>query len=380
MGALPWAQLGALSDGKIQMGVELKLTDQDLPVSPVFIDFLLHIIDGVPFEGAKWGDQLSEELSRDGKALVEHATQNAQRVLESPVGPQHIARAYELLLILIKGDVERIKDIQLKFHFINVIGVPRNGGSYLTKEIYRSLGHDPERVPNVVAHDGFPEAGPFRFEQSTNSWMTSLQTMAEYLTMIEIYFGKERPHTGKVIVPKKLTKGVYAGGFFHRILGQSVENLLTIRHPASSAISTYEKSGGLPEDGKFAVRGNIEEWVRRDLVYTGAMAEDVTQMDYFDAYLRYWEQYHVYVATTGLSANRLTRIVCYGEERMMDTARDFYYRFGDRNPQPEAFRAPGYQDRHPDWMAPAEAAVRRVHDLWGRVGLEFPLDEVMEAW
>ena len=250
------------------MGVELKLTDQDVPVSPVFIDFLLHIIDGEPFEDAIWGDQLSEELSRDGKALVERATQHAERVLRSEVGPRHIARAYELFLVLVKGEMEQIKDIQLKFHFINVIGVPRNGGSYLTKEIYRSLGHNPTKVPNVVAHDGFPEAGPFRFEQGTNSWITSLQTMAEYLTMVEIFFGRERPHTGKIIVPKKLTKGVYAGGFFHRILGDSVENLLTIRHPVSSAISTYEKSGGLPEDGKFTTRGNIEEWVKRDLVYT----------------------------------------------------------------------------------------------------------------
>ena len=103
-------------------------------------------------------------------------------------------------------------------------------------------------------------------------------------------------------------------------------------------------------------------------------------MEYFEAYLRYWEQYHVYVATTGLSANRLTRTVAYGEERMMEPARDFYYRFGDRNPQPESFKVFGYQDRHPDWMQKAEPAVRRVHDLWDRVGLEFSLDEVMEAW
>ena len=42
------------------MGVEIKLTDNQLPVSPVFIDFLLHIVEDIPFEGAQWGDQLSE--------------------------------------------------------------------------------------------------------------------------------------------------------------------------------------------------------------------------------------------------------------------------------------------------------------------------------
>ena len=64
-----------------------------------------------------------------------------------------------------------------------------------------------------------PVAGPFRFDKGVNSWITSLQTMAEYLTMVEIYFGRNKPHSGKIVVPKKLLKGTYAGGFFHRILG-----------------------------------------------------------------------------------------------------------------------------------------------------------------
>ena len=174
------------------MAVEISLSDRELPVSPVFVDFLLHIIEHRPFEGAKWGDQLSEELSSEQREVIARARENAQKIIDDPEGRRHIGRAYELLVTLMTGDVEKIKDIQLKFHFINVIGVPRNGGSYLTKEIYRALGYDPENVPNVVAHDGFPEAGPFRFEKGVNSWMTSLQTMAEFLTMVEIYFGKKR--------------------------------------------------------------------------------------------------------------------------------------------------------------------------------------------
>ncbi len=362
------------------MGVEIKLSDRELPVSPVFVDFLSHVVDDTPFEEAKWGDQLSEELSQDQKQVLEKAAENAQKVMATEKGQRAIGRSYELLVALMLGDVEKIRDLQLKFHFINVIGVPRNGGSYLTKELYRSLGYDPNRVPNVVAHDGFPEASPFRFEKGMNSWITSLQTMAEYLTMVEIYFGKAKPFSGKIPVPKKLTKGTYAGGFFHRILGESVENILTVRHPVTSAISTYEKSGGLPENGKFAVRGNIEEWVRRDLVYTGADPEEVMEMDYFDAYLRYWEQYHIYVATTGFSASRSIRIVPYGEERMMDVATDYYYRFGDRNPQPEPFRVFDKRDRHPDWFRRSEPVVKRVSEVWERVGLDFPMEEVMEAW
>ncbi len=105
----------------------------------------------------------------------------------------------------------------------------------------------------------------------------------------------------------------------------------------NSPISTYETTGGLPENGKFSVRGNIEEWVRRDLEYTGMSTEEIARLGYFDAYLRYWEQYHYYVATTGLSTNKLTRIVPYSNEAMMDTALDYRYRFGNRNPKPEEF-------------------------------------------
>lgn len=362
------------------MGVEIKLSDRDLPVSPVFIDFLHHIVEEIPFEGAIWGDQLSEALSNEQARLLQSAADNARVVLNSRIGQQAIGRAYELLVALITGNIDAIKDIQLKFHFINIIGVPRNGGSYLTKEVFRALGYDPTRVPNVIAHDGFPDAGPFKFERGANSWIMSLQTMAEYLVMVDIYFGKNKPHSGKIIVPKKLTKGTYAGGFFHRILGQAVENIFTVRHPVSSCISTYEKSGGYPADGRFTTRGNIEEWVRRDLMYTGSTGEEIERMDYFDAYLRYWELYHYYVATTGLSANRDITVIAYGKERMEELVKSFYYRLGHRNPKPESFEVFDNHARHPDWFRKAEPVITRVAEVWRTVGLEFPLAAVMEGW
>lgn len=361
------------------MGVEIKLTDRELPVSPVFVDFLVHIIENIPFEGAKWHDQLSEELSSEHKAVLEKAAENAKRVMATEAGQRYIGRTYQIFVALLSGNTEIIRDLQFRFHFINIIGVPRNGGSYLTKEVYRALGYDPEKVPNVIAHDGFPEAGPFRFAKGANSWTASLQTMAEFLTMVEIYFGKSKPHTGKIVVPKKLLKGTYAGGFFHHILGESVEHIFTVRHPVTSAISTYEKSGGLPEGGKFKVRGNIEEWVRRDLNYTGLHNEEILALDYFDAYLRYWEQYHYNVATTGLSANRNIRIVPYTAEAMAAVTNSFHNRF-ESGLTPTKFKVFDKRDRHPDWLKQAEPVIRRVAEVWERAGLAFPYDDVMQAW
>ena len=64
----------------------------------------------------------------------------------------------------------------------------------------------------------------------------------------------------------------------------------------------------------------------------------------------------------------------------MDTALDFYYRFGDRDPKPEEFQVFDKKDRHPEWHAKAEPVVKRVHDMWCNVGMKFPLDEVMLCW
>jgi hypothetical protein len=116
------------------------------------------------------------------------------------------------------------------------------------------------------------------------------------------------------------------------------------------------------------------------LTYTGAEPDDILNMDYFDAYLRYWEQYNLYVATTGLSANRAIRVVAYDKQGMEDLIKSFYYRFGELNPEPEAFEVFDKRDRHPDWFEKAEPVVKRVGEVWAAVGLEFPLEQVMEGW
>jgi len=116
------------------------------------------------------------------------------------------------------------------------------------------------------------------------------------------------------------------------------------------------------------------------LIYTGAEPEEIAEMDYFDAYLRYWEQYNYYVATTGLSANRAISIVAYDKDRMEGLIKSFYYRFGNINPEPEPFEVFDKRDRHPDWIAKAEPVIKRVSEVWATVGLTFPLEEVMEAW
>jgi len=120
--------------------------------------------------------------------------------------------------------------------------------------------------------------------------------------------------------------------------------------------------------------------VRRDLNYIGNTLEEVAALRCFDAFYRYWEVYHYTVATSCLSANSDITHVAYGQSRMEELVRSFYYRFGHRDPQPERFEVFGNQQRHPDWMRKAEPVVRRVAEVWATAGLHFPFTEVMEAW
>ena len=64
----------------------------------------------------------------------------------------------------------------------------------------------------------------------------------------------------------------------------------------------------------------------------------------------------------------------------MEVAKDYYYRFGDRNPKPESFEVFDKRDRHKGWFKKARPVVKRVNDIWKRVGLDFPLEQVLEAW
>jgi hypothetical protein len=361
------------------MGLEFKLSDRELPVSPVFVHFLAHALRGLPFDREIWAEQRSESLT-PSQVVPQDVAAAAAVVMGSAVGRERLARAYTLLFSLLTGDLTPLHELQSRFHFVNVIGIPRTGGSYLTAELYRALGMVPAHVPNGLAHDSFPEAGPFQLQAGGNSWVVALKTMAEYLTMVEVFHGDKRLHSGKIVVPKKLTKAAYAGGFFHRVLGEDTEYVLTVRHPAASCVSTYDKSGGLPADGRFTVRSNIEEWCRRDLQYTGCSAEQLNRMDYFDAYLRYWEYYHVSLATSGLSANRNLKVVAYSEPSLRASAQSYHDRYGSELQGAEFHVSDKARRLHPDWIARAQPTIDHIAAIWESVDIHFPAEEIQDCW
>jgi hypothetical protein len=354
------------------MSVRITLTDSHVPPSEQFVQFLDTWLAGAQFDGSSWAKHRFERPPAIGAYPALDGA--LDRVADSADGMRHLARAYELFAGLLVGETDAIRRLQEEFRFILVVGAPRSGGKYLTKQLFRALGHDPLRVPAALAHDGFPEAGPWRFDRLGNGWTESLHSMAEYLVMVEMFF-QSSDHGRPVTVPKKATKAVYAPGLFHDILRG--ECILTVRHPVPACMSTYDTAGGLPEDRRFAQRNNIEILWARDLLSTGMTETGIKELDYFDAYLRYWEDYHVRLAMSGLT---FSRVVTYGEQRFMDEARRMANVFEAPASAVEKFHVSDRRDLHPDWVMRAEPALRRIDELWTRVGLKFPLAEIAERW
>lgn len=362
------------------MGIEIKLTDRDFPISPYFADFLYRYFNQQSWP-SDWHDQVKEGGSKQPDEEAKRAQQAISELSNNASATKAVNRSYDLFLSLLLGAVDRLATFHTQYKFVFIIGAPRSGGSYLTKQLFKALGMNPLQVPRVIAHDGFPDLSPFTLLDRFNQTTMMTQRMAEYLTMVELYFSEAKPHNNRIIVPKKAYDAVYHGAFVNRIAGSEAEYWVTIRHPVTACISTYERSDGkLHDDERFQIKSGLEIVMGRDYVFTsGDMEAEVLTHHYFDVYLRYWEQYHYNLALTGLSANKNWTIIPYTEQAMGKMAENIKDRFGNVEPV-EQFKVFDKRDRHPEWYVRAEKSILRVRDVWASVGLVLPLDEVMESW
>jgi hypothetical protein len=355
----------------------INLTAEDLPLSPVFIEFLASFVDAAGFSEETWHDQLSEQLSGAPRKTPKRAAVQLQRLKLDSTARAAIDSAYSWFRQLATSNFDALRQLHERYRFISVIGVPRSGGSYLIAELFSALGYEPSSVPAVIAHDGFPEAGPTVFMPRHNGWLRTMLTAGEYIAMLELFFGNK--HGVRLNVPKKLTKAIYAPGFFRQMLSRDSEFVVTIRHPLACCISTYEKSGGMPSGGAFAERSTIEHWISRDLRSVGTSREELATLDYFSAYVRYWEQYYTTLAMSGLISNARTSVICFGAQRMQELAAQWQVRFASSRATTKFLTRAGLQDRHPQWMQRSREAIERVGNLWRRMGIPFPADELNEC-
>jgi hypothetical protein len=162
-------------------------------------------------------------------------------------------------------------------------------------------------------------------------------------------------------------------------MGRTAEYIVTLRHPIASCISTYEMAGGLPSGGRFRSRSTIERWIKRDNVWMGVAPHELNAMEYFDAYVRWWEQFHIRMAVAGFLATGRCTVVTYGSRQMQELAEQFRARFGGQH-QVETFVCnEQLLQRHPGWISRSEEAMERVAAAWNSSGMVFPIAQLSEA-
>ena len=359
------------------MGLNLTLTDEELPVSPAFIEFLHTTLKGGEYHVGDWFGQEGEGLAtNDGR--FQDIQKKAHEVVSHPQGKALILKAYRYFKEMLTGKLDTLRNIN-RFQFYFVVGIPRTGGTYLTKQLFRASGIDYTKVQNALAHDGFPHLAHLSFKQVGNIHTNSLLQMAEYLIMVEVYFGEHArlAHRGGVVVPKKFTKVIYNYPLIKELFGANSIYLITTRHPLSIIQSTLDKSGGMPDNRKFVLRSAIERWAMDDNLYWGVPEGKVRQMNYVDVFLGYWRRFHIQMAVTGLPGLPTARIVPYGEQYMTGIVDDLYKQFGV-DLKPEEFKVAPKPKFPKAEESAAEKTLTEVNNAWEALGLKLPVEQLSE--
>ncbi|MCE3232910.1 MAG: hypothetical protein K0R98_1167 [Rickettsiaceae bacterium] len=357
------------------MGLTLKLTDLELPASPAFIEFLHCSLNGVGHHAGQWFAQEEESLT-DNAGRFDGIQDKAKLVLANDTGKELVTCSYRFFKEILTGNLNSIKSIE-KFQFFFIVGIPRTGGTYLTKQLFRACDIDYTQVQNSLAHDGFPHLAHLAFKNKGNVHTNSLLQLSEFLTMVEMYYGKhgKLAYNGGIVVPKKFTKAVYNFPLVQEIFGNNSHYLITLRHPLSMIRSVLDKSGGIPEDGKFAVRSAIERWAMDDWISRGKTEDEVKQMDYIEVFLGYWKRYHFQLALAGIPAMPNADIVVFGQKSMTSYSKKLFNKLGV-NLEPEEFIDSTKADFGTKYKKMAANTIKEVKNFWESLGLGFPAQEL----
>lgn len=305
-------------------------------------------------------------------------------VFQTPVSKRALNDTLQIAIALLAGNYLLVRDYLKETRFAFVIGYPRSGGSYLTKELLRTIGLDHTHVSEALAHDGFPDLRETWYDWAGDRPYYHLQQgifqVAEFLVISQLYYQRrtQKGAQGFRLVPKKMHKMVAWAGSFKMLLGQGrADYLVTVRHPVPACISIYEKCGGLPANGLFPMaspRSAIERWIINDLMHLGYSAQHVAKMDYIDAVLASWSQFYLRMAGSGLFLGHRDeiRIVPYGKDALEQVVRDYRQHQGCTTTEPEPVHIHDKAHQHADWLVRGDAAVQTVARAWASVGLSFP--------
>ena len=255
----------------------IRVPSEHLPIAAQFVHYLHHKQFGSELPKQNWWDQANEDLTDE---RLTDTNEKLDEVLESPARG-YIRKALHVTSAAMAGNDKPLRDLIAEKEHIWIVGAPRTGGTYLLKEAMRAVGKDYSQSWSALVHDGFPPVTTYREYPEPARQMRFIYAMAQYFVMASLEDGP--------VIPKKLHTLIAEPAFANKYLRNIY---VTERHPADSCMSMLTKSGGMPRDRRMPRdRMNIERQVWQLLLFHGVKPDSIRQMDYWYAYLQYWNLY-----------------------------------------------------------------------------------------
>lgn len=331
--------------------------------SPAFLGLLaaLNGDGGIdPDDPYDWANQTTDFL----RGRPSHLPPITAAGLATPLSRQVVQEVGTAYTAILGNDVQAVRQLLADVRFVFIVGYPRTGGSYLTKELLRAIGLNHKTVPEDLAHDGYPDLSPHwltadAVARPVKYLQNSLLALAEFLIISKHWYRRATAPLpdGRWLVPKKFHKIAYWGGNLRTLLApHQAQYVITRRHPIPTCLSVIEKSGGWERlrDRRFPAppaRSTIEQWIARDLQRLGYDGQTQMAMDYFDAFLLSWRLYHDDLRVGGLwqGGRACVRVADYGKAAMEALAGGWRREIGVADPTPEPFYEAPWVGRCPDW-------------------------------
>lgn len=360
----------------MDFSINIKITS-----SPWFIGILAElngVYTGWSDGSYDWADQTTDFLSN-----LPALPQFDPSLFKTPLSQKLMQEVTQIVLALVRGDYRLIREYLKDINFIFVIGYPRTGGSYLTKSILQLMGVDHKKIPEPLAHDSFPNLLDSWYDledrKELSYFYESYVQLAEFLVLSKNYCQMKLPKhkDGKWLMVKKMHKAVYAGHGLRMLFnpGQA-DYLLTFRNPLPVAISVYEKSGGLPEDGLFPAkkqRSAIEMMMVYDLMMEGYTIADISKLDYYQVVEKSWIRFYSKLATSGLFSNNKenVKMIPY-EKNALEEQVKFYQNKYKSTVQLEKFYVHDKAQNSQKYQNQANETVNLITKYWKNLGLNLP--------
>jgi hypothetical protein len=280
------------------------------------------VILGTEVETRNWYDQHKEtSFFRAKKECKEHQDQLATELTEK--GGEKldtmIKAVYTTYRRLVLGKLDEIPSLD-KIAPIFVVGLPRSGGTYITKQLFKAVGIDYKTVSYTLGHDGMPSPEPVTYSEDINGDIVNSRTMfylrlSEFIVMAtDFYLNRdEAVYNGdRVVFPKKLCNLIYDYNMFKHIFPHA-SYIVTYRNPRGFLGSMMDKSGVEDPTSEFRIKIAIERWAEELLLAKGHELTNENSFQYYQIMVNYHKHYYQELARSGILSNPNTIIAEFGK-------------------------------------------------------------------